>query len=262
MRQQFLFFGGAIMSIPFLPLLAWQGKKIRANIPSLPEANQPFDGKIGEGQHPIRVLTLGESTIAGVGVENHQLGISGQLAEELGRLTKHSIYWQVLAKSGYTAKMVKELLVPQIPKQKFDLIIIGLGGNDTFKLNSPGQWRKDFEALIKAVRLKQSQSKIVIANMPPVGAFPAFTKLMQLVLGNLVRLHGQAIANFPKQFENLYYIDKEIRFEEWLNKVEAPSSVDSFFSDGVHPSPITYSIWGKEIAKFIVDQKLVEQKSV
>jgi len=159
------------------------------------------------------------------------------------------VFWKVLAKSGYTARTVCDLLVPQIPTEAFDLIVIGLGGNDTFKLNSPGKWRKDFMELIQQIRQRQPQSKIVIINVPPVGNFPAFPKLMQIILGNLVRLHGKAIRDFPQLYNQVHYME--------LSQVEGKSMIDDFFSDGVHPAPITYAIWGKEIAHYIINHQIV-----
>ncbi|MEM9823645.1 MAG: SGNH/GDSL hydrolase family protein [Bacteroidota bacterium] len=257
MWTQTLYFLGGLLSLPLLPILAWQGKRVRKNIPDVPEAEAPFEGSVGEAKANLRLLTLGESTIAGVGVDKHQNGITGQLAEELHRLSGRGVCWKVLAKSGYTAQVVCEQLVPQIPATPFDIIVVGLGGNDTFKLNSPGKWRKDFIHLIQAIQKRQPQSKVVIANMPPVGNFPAFPKLMQLVLGGLVRLHGRSIRDLPHLFERVYYIDQHIHFEEWLDKVEGTYSIEEFFSDGVHPAPITYSLWGKEIAQYIHDQQLL-----
>ncbi len=257
MGPQKLFIGGMILTLPVLPFLAWQGKRVKKRIPTLPEAGGPATGQVGSGDNKIRILGLGESTIAGVGVENLEQGMTVKMAEEIAEKTGRPVEWQVIAKSGYTAKRVRELLVPKIPTKSFDLILIGLGGNDTFTVNSPKQWRKDFKTLIQDIRKNQQQAKLVIANMPPIGEFPAFPGLMKGMLGNLARLHGKAIRDFPQLFSNLYFIDKRIRLEEWMKKVDGPKKVADFFSDGVHPSPLTYAIWGKEIAKFILEKKLV-----
>lgn len=252
MIAQFLFIIGAICSIPLLPFLIYQGKKVRREVPSLPEAAGPDNGVVGEYDNSINLLMLGESTIAGVGVKSHQEGIVGALANALSQAQKCRVNWKVTAKSGYRVKEVAEKLVPMISNNPFDFIVIGLGGNDTFQLNNPWRWRKEFIVMLKQIRQKQPHSKIIIANMPPIGQFPAFHWTIQLVLGNLVKLHGMALRDVPTQFQNVFYIDKAIHFEEWGNKVSEDLTVNDFFSDGVHPSQLAYKLWGNEMAEFII----------
>lgn len=256
MKEQILFRVGSFLSIPVLPIMLWQGKRIRKEIPSLPEAQGATQGIIDRGAKTIKLLTLGESTIAGVGVSNHEEGITGQMAQALAKQTNATVHWQVIAKSGFTVKKVTQELVPLVPDIPQDIIVVGMGGNDTFTINSPAQWRKDFIALIKAIRTKQPSCPIVIANMPPIGEFPAFTKLIQMTLGNLVKLHGTAIEDFPHVFPNLYYNNSLIQLKDWADKLPANNTAKDFFSDGVHPSKLTYQLWGEDMVQFIMDKKI------
>ncbi|MBV6644814.1 MAG: hypothetical protein KI790_05170 [Cyclobacteriaceae bacterium] len=135
---------GSALSLPLLPIMYYQGKKIRAGVPSLPEASGPTGichcaGK--RSGRDISLLTIGESTIAGVGVTTHEVGFTGTLATELSNALTTDVRWRVYARSGYTAKKVREKIVPQIVEDTADLIVIGLGANDAFKLNRPSRWR-------------------------------------------------------------------------------------------------------------------------
>jgi lysophospholipase L1-like esterase len=254
MKQQLYFFLGVLLALPLFPLLLHLGKKVRKKVPKLGEATENLTAEIVGTQGKIALLCLGESTFAGVGVTDHKEGIVGQIATHLHQSTNKSVAWTVLAKSGYTAKEACQMLVPQIPNRIFDLVVIGLGGNDTFKFNSPLSFRNHFIKLIEAIREKQPTAQIVIANMPPVGEFPAFPPLLQFFLGNLVKLHGEVIADFPMLFKKVKYANQSIRFEEWLQKANQENlSLASFFSDGVHPSALTYALWGKEIANLAVE---------
>ncbi|KAB0649370.1 SGNH/GDSL hydrolase family protein, partial [Burkholderia diffusa] len=49
------------------PLLLMQGRRVRRVTPRLAEAAGPRDGTAGDGP-PLRVLVLGDSAAAGVGV--------------------------------------------------------------------------------------------------------------------------------------------------------------------------------------------------
>ena len=146
---------GAIASIPLLPILYFQGKNIIKSIPKLPEAKEPEGLVDRHSDKRFNLLCLGESTIAGVGVQQHKNGFSGILAESLAQGLDANVQWRVIARSGYTAKQVNERLVPKIPKQKFDFIVIGLGGNDAFTLNRPWIWRQHIRLLLANIRKAQ-----------------------------------------------------------------------------------------------------------
>jgi lysophospholipase L1-like esterase len=246
MLPQLFFFLGGILILPMVFLLIWQGKRVKNSIPDLPEAIGTKGQVIGN-EHFINILAIGESTFAGVGVRTHQEGVTGQLAKFLSEKTNFSVNWEVLAQSGYSAKKVLTELVPKIPKIPFDIIVIGLGGNDTFELNRPMRWQQDLIDIISQIQKIQPESSIVIATLPPVGSFPAFPFPLNAVLGGLERLHSWAVKPIPAMFKNVYFDDK--RFE-----VTEP---EIMFSDGVHPSGYTYSLWGKQLAEFIVENKLI-----
>lgn len=249
MLAQLLFFLGGILIIPIVPLLIWQGKRVRNSIPNLPEAVGTV-GQVLVNESFINLLTIGESTFAGVGVKTHEEGVTGELAKFLSNKTNRSVNWEVLAQSGYTAKKVLTELVPKIPKTPFDIIVIGLGGNDTFELNRPMRWQKDLIDIIVEIQKIQPQASIIIATLPPVGSFPAFLFPLNVVLGGLERLHSRAVKPVPKLFKNVYFDSNRFQVTE----------PEIMFSDGVHPSGYTYSLWGKQLAEFIVENELIKNK--
>jgi lysophospholipase L1-like esterase len=255
MFQQVLYLLGSFCLIPFLPILIYLGKKVRQSVPELPEASENLIGKIVGNSEIIQLLTIGESTIAGVGVTDHADGITGGIAKKLRDSSGKTVNWQVLARNGYTAELVNLKLVPQIPEHSINIIVIGLGGNDTFQFNSPLTFRKHLRVAIKNIQKRQPTAKIILANMPPIGEFPAFPWIFQRILGSLVNLHGSIIRTLPKEFTNVFYVDNKIRFDDWLKRTNSNLTVQDFFSDGVHPSAMTYGIWGEEIGKFIIENE-------
>ncbi|MEN0046745.1 MAG: SGNH/GDSL hydrolase family protein [Bacteroidota bacterium] len=250
---------GSILSLPLLPLLYFQGQRIRANVPELPEAIEP-QGIAGElGKTKLNLLCLGESTIAGVGVKYHGEGFAGTLAAELANSQDAEIHWRVYAKSGYTAKQVKQKLVPELREEKPDLIVIGLGGNDAFTLNRPWKWRQQMEQLIDALQEQFKDIPIFLTNVPPIKEFPAFTKPIKFVIGNLVEILGQELTKITKQKHLVHYNAEIITIKSWTKKWKVDGNVNDFFSDGVHPSKLTYQVWAKDMAQFI-DKKLADSR--
>lgn len=244
------YLANTLLSIPLLPVIYVHGKSIRKSIPKLPEAK----GTEGIVQHDskdiFRLLCLGESTMAGVGVKTHQEGFTGSLASELSTLLTSKVHWKVIAKSGYTAKDISQKLVPTLT-DAYDLIVIGLGGNDSFQLNSPMQWQKDIQALIDSIRVKYPDIPIAFTNMPPIKAFPAFTWPMRFVIGGLGELLGQALAEVVSRNNNVFFSSEVIDLKTWSERYDVKNEVSTFFSDGVHPSLLTYQVWAKDFAYFL-----------
>jgi lysophospholipase L1-like esterase len=247
--------------MPLLPVMYFQAQKIRKNIPSLPEAT----GNSGYATpqvntvpiSPINLLILGESTMAGVGVATQQEGFAGALAQTLAKQLNRPIDWRVFAKSGYTAKDINQKIIPEITQEKPDLIVVGLGGNDTFGLHSPQEWATQIRQLIGQLRQIFGQTPILFINMPPVADFPAFTPLIQTVLGNLILLHRQALMQLVKTQKNVYFVDEVITLANWM-VAKGQNKAEDFFSDGVHPNQLTYQTWGENIAKYIVEEAKLE----
>jgi lysophospholipase L1-like esterase len=233
----------------------FQGKKIKASVPRLPEAKGIKGLSSVSSEKTLKMLTIGESTIAGVGVHTHQEGFTGALANELAIGLNTNIDWKVYAKSGYSALKVKEKIIPEIIEKSIDFIVIGLGGNDAFELNSPKKWNKDIRGLIKEIRIKFKNAPILFVNMPPIKEFPAFTSLIKFSIGNLVNLLGKELEKVVEDFENVYYSSKIIRCADLIDKFKLNIDPSNFFSDGVHPSKITYEIWAKDVSLFLMETK-------
>lgn len=246
---------GAIITVPLLPILYFQGKKIRKNVPNLPEAKNPKGYLKTASEETLKMLVIGESTIAGVGVDFHENGFTGALAKEISQKTNQSILWKVYAKSGYTAKMVRKRLIPTIEDSTADLIVIGLGGNDAFKLNSPDVWMFQINFLIKTLKRKFPKTPIYFTNMPPIKEFPAFTKTIKFVIGNLIEILGRRLHRRVRKKENVHYNNEIVTLKTWQKKYNLEGDADIFFSDGVHPSKLTYQTWGKDMAHFIMNTK-------
>jgi lysophospholipase L1-like esterase len=246
---------GIVVSFPLLPIMYLQGKNIRKNVPRLPEARNPRGYIKTDAEKTLKIIAIGESTVAGVGVDFHKNGFIGALAKEISEKTNSSVLWRVYAKSGFTARMVRKRIVPEIEDSNADIIVIGLGGNDAFKLNSPEIWMHNIHLLIKDLKRKFPKTPIYFTNMPPIKEFPAFTNIIKFVIGNLAEILGKKLANNVRNKKNVHFNDEIISIETWKERYKIEGDLTAFFSDGVHPSKLTYQIWGKDMATFIMNTK-------
>lgn len=223
-------------------------------MPDVPEAAEP-EGVVDNGfEKTLRLLVLGESTMAGVGVKTHEEGFAGNLARALSQKFEANIAWKVYAKSGFTAEDVRMNIVPTITETPADLIVIGLGANDAFELHTPWKWRRDVQQLIKTLQENFKETPIAFASLPPIKTFPAFTPLIQLVLGHLVHLFGETLEEMINNFENVFFHAEEMTLEKMKAHLPKDKHLQDLFSDGVHPSQLSYGIWAEEFSAFLVNE--------
>jgi len=244
---------GALVSIPLLPLMYLHGKRIRSSVPRLSEATGT-EGISGQNSTKVlRMITIGESTVAGVGVATQEEGFTGTLAKTLAEGLDTNIQWKVYAKSGYTAKRVTYKIIPKIEETEVDLIVIGLGGNDAFKLNNPSKWGAQIEVLLDKIQNKFPNTPICFMNMPPIKEFPAFTSLIKFTVGNLVELLGEELDRVIKNRANVFYLSEVITLDLWIKALNTDKRPEDFFSDGVHPSKFTYQTWGRYFGEYLLN---------
>lgn len=238
--EQAIYIVGGIFVAPFVPLLYWQGQQTRKNVGRLPDAAGETVGTFGQGNNVLNMLVIGESTVAGVGAENHGEALAGQLAKYLSLETGKSVRWNVVGESGITARETLEKLVPVSPNEEMDLIVVGLGGNDTFKVHSPNRFARDMKELIETLRDKYPGAQILLTNTPMVIDFTALPQPLKFVLWRVSRLHHAAIRRVASRMKKVFYFDE-------------PERVGAdFFSDGIHPSPLGYALWSEAMIKFLL----------
>ena len=247
---------GALLLIPCLPFLILQGRRVRKSVPVLPEAKGTKGvAKSGTaGGNALNLMAIGESTMAGVGVETHEEGFAASFAQTVAKSKEQDIHWKIYARSGYTAHRVQEKILKWIEEDHFDIIIIGLGGNDAFTLNRPWRWKKDMSLLVEKLKDLFPQADIVISNMPPIKTFPAFTPLIKFFIGNLVEILGKELVSLDQAYPHVYFYDHQITLEDWITRLKVNAQPEDFFSDGVHPSKLTYQTWGRDLASYYLDR--------
>lgn len=236
---QAIYIFSAVLLIPAAPFLYLQGRYIRRKIGVLPDAQGERTGKTGNFKDSVKMLVIGESTVAGLGARTHETALAGQFAKVLSEKIGKSIEWHVIGKNGVTAKRTIALLVPQIPEnEKFDYIMLGVGGNDVLKLSSPRKWRRDATRLISIMREKYPESVIFMTNAPAVHLSPVLPQPIKFILGNLSALHDKNSREFLPKMKNVFYFHR-------------PDDItEGFFADGIHPSEKGYTDWSKRMIEF------------
>ncbi len=156
------YWSSLLFGSPLLPFMFWQGTRIRKNTPTLPEAMDTIGvSQMIKSSKELNICFLGESSVAGVGIKSHYEGLVGTISNFLSKTYNRTVSWDVIARSGYTTKRVEEKLLKKVPNKNYDLMIIGLGGNNAFNLQSPAKWTRDIRSLILGVKKDSKDVPIV-----------------------------------------------------------------------------------------------------
>ncbi len=240
---QMIYILGGIFMLPFAPFLFLQGQYARRKIGLLPDAQGAKRGISGSGKETAKMLVIGESTVAGLGARTHETALAGQFARVLSAKIGKKVEWLVIGKNGVTARRTIELLIPQIPEgEKFDYIMLGVGGNDVLKLSSPRKWRRDALELIAIMREKFPDAIMFMTNAPAVHLSPVLPQPIKFILGNLSALHDKNSQEFLPKIKNVYYFHRPNEITE------------GFFADGIHPSEKGYTDWSKRMIDFFTEK--------
>jgi lysophospholipase L1-like esterase len=236
---QVIYVVAAAVMLPFAPLLFLQGQYTRRKVGLLPDATGERTGVAGEGDEEVKLFVIGESTVAGLGARTHEFALAGRFAEQLAKRIGRRVRWSVIGKNGVTAGRTIRELLPQVPEERFDYILVGLGGNDVLKLSSPRKWRRDMTQLLGILREKNPNAVIFLSNCPMIKASPAIPQPIKFLLWKLSNMHDANIRELTAEMDRVFYYHQPRKIE-----------VEGFFADGIHPSEKGYADWTEAMMRF------------
>ena len=230
------------LKIALSPLLAAQALYVIRKALVLPEPGGPRLGQTGSGP-PLRLLILGDSSVAGVGAAHQSRALSGQLPALLGQ--DFSVSWQLTAQTGATSKSTLKTLAA-LPDQSFDAVFIGLGVNDVTRLVPAKTWLKQQREMHALLRSRFQTKLILRSGLPPMGHFPLLPQPLRRVL-------GQDAARLDKGLKELCATDNTTDKTLSYIPLDLPFEPKYIARDGFHPSEAAYTKWAELIAPHILN---------
>ncbi len=229
-----------LIALALAPLLLAQGRRARRLAQRLPEAAGARTGNCGSGGAALRVLLVGDSAVAGVGVATQEEALAGQLALALhAALPGTVIEWRVVARSGVTTREALAMISAE-ESAPFDVAVIALGVNDVTSLVRISSWLSAMELLLGQLRLRWGAPAVWLSGLPPMHRFPLLPQPLRWYLGRRARSFSSALGSWASQRARLHY-------------VPLPDSTDPALiaSDGFHPGPGACVIWAQALARDI-----------
>jgi lysophospholipase L1-like esterase len=220
-----------VIAILMSPVLRKQGKQLRTSIPWLPPAKLPWHGTV-EGRDPFRLLVLGDSTAAGVGVTDPDHGLGGNLARVLAERTGRGVRWFALGQAGATSQDLRKRFLPQALEDDYDVIFLSIGANDTLAFRPRAAFLDDFRAVLTALRGRSPHARIVVANIPVFSWFTVIPNPLRWALN----LHAINLADAAR---------REVARDPGAHMSPPPPTYSTrfFARDRFHPSEEGYRDW-------------------
>jgi len=226
----------SLSTVLLAPILMMQGRYVRRVTPRLPEAKGARFGVSGTGPK-IRLLIVGDSAAAGVGVNRQEQALSGRLVSSLG--STHEVTWKMLARAGHASGEVLDRL-KSAKEEAFDFVLVSLGVNDATARTRSDEWANNLLKIIALLKSKFCARSILFSSVPPMHRFVALPQPLRWWLGARAKKLNAIMEAIAKKDDACLFVS-----------VTFPMQQAYLAKDGFHPGEMAYALWGGQVAKMI-----------
>jgi len=220
------------------PLLVAQALTTRSRMPRLPEADGARAGETGSGPL-LRLLIIGDSSAAGVGVRRQQDALTGHLSRALAAQCAARVRWQLLARSGVTSAQCLALIEAEAATTA-DVAVVVLGVNDVVDQVPSQRAVASRESIANRLRNGHGVAHVVFAPLPPVHRFPGLPQPLRWIAGADARRHDAAVSRWAAGRDDMSHVP-----------IVVPLGRGVMADDGFHPGEPVYRVCGLALAEHI-----------
>ena len=239
-----------------MPALLAQGWWVRKRAIRMGPAEGPSQGFLPEEDHQYRtrddvavssetinqslkLLGLGDSVIAGVGLASTELTVTARLADRLHQQFGRAMDWRILGEDGAKISDTQRLLAAT-ESESFDWIVVSVGVNDVTGLTSLVKWQQGLLGLISDIRARSSHATVVFLQLPPMGRFEMIPQPLRAVLGIRAAMLRQVLTWIVEAHRGVWMIDPSDLFD--------PAYMAG---DGYHPNELAVDWMASEICETV-----------
>lgn len=184
----------ALLSWLLLPVYLWQGFALRRRVERLLPPTGTASGAFGPAaphEAEIRLLVLGDSSAAGIGVEHIEESLAPRLAERLAALTGLSVAWRAAGANSAVSAEIRDFVVPNLARVPYTHILLSAGTNDVKNFHTSRRFKRAFGGLLYALRARWPDARIVWSPPVDMKRVPALPKGLARVLDLRSRVLGR-----------------------------------------------------------------------
>jgi len=223
-----------------LPVALWQGLAVRRRTGRLPPPSGPLDGVTGPGVAGIRLLVLGDSSAAGVGVDRIEASMGPRLAAALARLSGETVQWRIAGFTSATSGQIRDHVVPHLPRDAFTHVVLAIGTNDTKNFHTLARFKREFGGLVYALRARFPSARLVWSPVFDLRQVPALPR----PLADILAVRGRAVNA----------LGGRLLRERGGHAATPlpPGGPEGFSVDGFHAGALGYGAWAEHLAPFVL----------
>lgn len=186
----------------------------------------------------LKIVTLGDSLMAGVGSSRFDTILGYRLADNL-KSQASDITLVNLAQPGGTTRDVLQYQLTPAANHQPDNIYILIGVNDIHDFVTPTEFSQNYEKILDSLAL-QTKAQITVINIPFIGSNLLLYPPYNLYFDIQTQRYNQIIKKLAES-KQIRYVDLYTKSKPYFRTTEL-YSVDQF-----HPSDEGYKLWGQLI---------------
>ncbi len=240
----------SLLSWLSLPVYVWQGLAVRRNSLRLAppvhngwvtaDAPGGKEGVSNGNSMPVKILLIGDSSAAGVGVNHIEDSLGGALPGIVAGLTKRPVALRIAGNNSATSAQIRDHVVPHLAHDNYDFICLNIGTNDAKNFHRGSTFCKNFGTLLYALRTRFPSAIIVWSGIIDMSEIPALPSPLNKILGirsRILNRNGQILCSE----RGAYAPDPD-----WQVIPE------NFSVDGFHASQKGYREWAEKLGAYLV----------
>ena len=220
------------------PILLYQGRRVKKSTLRLAEPPGQRCGTSGTAE-PLSLLIVGDSAAVGVGCNNQQCALSGQLVNILAR--ERQVNWQLIGQSSLTCEGILALLKSsRLKLDRVDTVLISAGVNDVTKRTSVKHWNMSLTELTGYLHQQLKAKQIIYTALPPMHQFPALPQPLRWYIGQRATMLDRTLKQHCVSHDGVSYLPLDL-----------PFNAELMARDGFHPSSKAAGIWAEQASVLI-----------
>jgi len=231
----------ALLSWLAFPVYVWQGVGVRLRTERmLPPSGPVIHHVEGQGA-PIRLLVLGDSSAASVGIGSTERGLAALLAGMMARRTGRPVMWRAAGFNSATAVQLRDFVLPNMEPGAWTHVVLSVGSNDAKNFHTARHFRRAFGGLLYAMRAKWPQARIVWSPVVDMTRMPALPPL----LGKVLEIRADIVNR----------VGTRLCMERGAVPAQRLPILDpaaGFSTDGFHASEAGYDAWAEHLLPLVL----------
>ena len=202
------------------------------------------DGELA-GRHdaldPVTVVWLGDSLASGMGADSPDAALPRRAVASWSELDGHPVHLRCLARAGSTSA---DVLAEQVPAALALLgpgtfAVVTVGSNDVGSCSGPRRFRRDYTAIIAALRA--TGAEVVAVGLPDLGS--------AVVIPHPLRALARGVGRRADRSIRLIATAHGAHFVGIDNRAPWRTEPSTYLAaDRYHPNDHTYALWATAVA--------------